>query len=349
MTITYHDDLSTFCTINDMPNYSDWNEVADFLDVKYYNGGARDAVKVYLKPETTKPQPPAPAAPPAVSTDDLFKLFAARVNEHITAPNIDEAQVIDLINKYSKPYTAKTEIIINNETKGTLPGRQHDKFSDVMRKIAAGVDLYLYGSAGTGKTKIARHAAQALNAKFYAISVCSQTQMSAFLGYPSATGQYITTHFRQAYENGGVFLIDEIDNGNPNVLAVLNSAMDGICGFPDAMVERHPAFVCIATANTFGTGADRVYVGRNQIDGATMNRFLPVEIGYDELLESEIFGEVAMKVQRIRHQLKNDRVIISMRNILNVTKLMKVGYSEEEAIQEAVIETIPHNLRSKVK
>jgi cobaltochelatase CobS len=38
----------------------------------------------------------------------------------------------------------------------------------------------------------------------------------------------------------------------------------------------------VATANTFGTGADRVYVGSLQIDGATLDRFAFLEWPYDE-------------------------------------------------------------------
>ena len=47
--------------------------------------------------------------------------------------------------------------------------------------------------------------AKALGLAFYFISVGLQTSKSDLVGYMSATGAYVTTHLRQAYEFGGVF------------------------------------------------------------------------------------------------------------------------------------------------
>ena len=46
----------------------------------------------------------------------------------------------------------------------------------------------------------------------------------------------------------------------------------------------------IAAANTFGTGADLMYAGRNQLDAATLDRFYVVKMDYDEALEQDISG-----------------------------------------------------------
>lgn len=263
-----------------------------------------------------------------------------------TPATIDENKVIELIKKFAP---VKEIQIKTNDKTNTVPGAQHEKFETVLKMIGAGLNLYLYGPAGTGKTQLAETAAQALNKRFCCISVCSQSTKSDLLGFIGATGNYVKSLFREAYENGGVFLIDEIDNGNPNVLAVLNSALaNGYCAFPDGMIKRSPDFICIAAANTFGTGANREYVGRNQLDAATLNRFVQIEVNYDENLETQIFGDIAKDVQTIRRKLKGERVIVSMRNILNASKLESAGYSRKEAIQLAVINTIPENLKSKI-
>ena len=78
--------------------------------------------------------------------------------------------------------------------------------------------------------------------------------------------------------NGGVFLFDEIDAADANVLLVVNSALaNGRMSVPSRhdqpVAKKHSEFVCIAAANTFGRGADRVYVGRNELDEATLDRF----------------------------------------------------------------------------
>jgi hypothetical protein len=43
--------------------------------------------------------------------------------------------------------------------------------------------------------------------------------------------------------------------------------------FACGMVEKHENFHCITAANTCGNGATLEFIGRNAIDGATMNRF----------------------------------------------------------------------------
>jgi len=71
-----------------------------------------------------------------------------------------------------------------------------------------------------------------------------------------------------------LFLFDEIDASLPNAVLAFNAALaNGYADFPDGMVKRHPRFACIAAANTFGMGADRIYVGRNQLDGADAGPF----------------------------------------------------------------------------
>jgi cobaltochelatase CobS len=83
-----------------------------------------------------------------------------------------------------------------------------------------------------------------------------------------------------------------MDSASPNVLTSLNAAIDnGECTFPDKVIPRHPEFICIACANTYGNGADRQYVGRAQLDGATLNRFAKVSIDYDDTLDLALSGQ----------------------------------------------------------
>jgi len=54
--------------------------------------------------------------------------------------------------------------------------------------------------------------------------------------------------------------------------------------------KRHADTVIICAANTYGRGADRQYVGRNQLDAATLDRFAfsTVFIDFDRGLERAI-------------------------------------------------------------
>ena len=89
---------------------------------------------------------------------------------------------------------------------------------------------------------------------------------------------------------------------------MLNSALaNGSCAFADGMVKRHEDFILIATANTFGNGANAQYVGRNQLDSATLDRFVTIEWGYDEELEMAIASdkEWCETVQNTEKQSQN--------------------------------------------
>lgn len=168
-------------------------------------------------------------------------------------------------------------------------GRQHDTFATLLAIVARRRNVWLAGPAGSGKTSGAHAVATALDLAFGSVSVGPQTTQSAIFGYMDAHGNYVATEFRRRYELGGVFLFDEIDRGNPGVLTALNQAIEnGACAFPDGMIPRHPDFVAIAAANTFGNGASREYVGAMQLDAATLDRFVMLAWNYDETLELDI-------------------------------------------------------------
>ena len=246
-----------------------------------------------------------------------------------------------------------TDIIVDNVSKpiqvvlsdtnivSDVKGYAHEKLPTLLRIISARLPLFLVGEAGSGKTHLVEQCAETLGLKFYCISVCAQTTSSALLGYMDANGKYVPSLFRQAYENGGVFLLDEIDNGNPNVLSVLNASVSNcVCSFPDKMVRRHPDFVLAASGNTYGHGANRKYVGRLEIDGATLDRFVFVEIGYDNKLEEQICGSksYAKLIQAIRKKAQELKLrnIISPRASINGVKLLKKGISLEDVLQYTV-------------
>lgn len=197
------------------------------------------------------------------------------------------SQVAKMLEKAQR--TIRVNVPARPET--TIEGDQHKDFPALLSLLAAGLNVMLVGPAGSGKTHACKSAAAALGLKFYCMSVGAQTTMSAIMGYMDANGQYVGTVFRDAFELGGVFLLDELDAGNPNVLTALNAALaNGHCAFPDGMVKQHPEFRCVAAANTYGNGQDRQYVGRNQLDATSLDRFACLPWNYDESLEFKIAG-----------------------------------------------------------
>ena len=139
-------------------------------------------------------------------------------------------------------------------------------------------------------------------------------------GYTDAQGGYVSTALYDAIVNGHLFLWDEIDASNPAALVAFNSLMDnGWIEIPGkGRVRAHKNFVCIAAANTFGKGADRVYVGRNQLDGATLERFQTIHMDYDEDLELEIALGIWAGAAPWVEKIQRYRAVAEKLNILHI-------------------------------
>ena len=227
------------------------------------------------------------------------------------------------------PHKTVLEVKFKDQPKKDV-GLQHKSFANVLSTLSAGVNIALVGPAGSGKTTIVHNASKVLNLSFASQSVSAQSTVFDFFGYKSATGTYIGTMFREKYENGGVFLLDEFDAGNPNVLAALNQATaNGHCPFPDKMIAKHKDFIIVMAGNTFGGGGTIDYVGRNKIDAATLDRFAFIYIDYDEILEKALSSNESwcLRVQDYRRRVieKKVRTIISPRATFNGEKLLSAG------------------------
>lgn len=266
----------------------------------------------------------------------IYDITVDAINDKSTTNYIKETTQKYLDDNGIKPNV--TEIVIKNVDYEMNVGTQHFQFETIMQVISARVPLALVGPAGSGKTRVVENVASALNLNFYSKSVTAQTGVHEFFGYMNANGEYVSTLFREAYEEGGVFLLDEFDAGNPNVLAALNQATaNGSAAFADKMVEKHEDFLIVMAGNTYGHGATTEYVGRNKIDAATLDRFAFVTFEYDENLEMQISPntEWTKKVQRIRAEVakKKIKTIISPRASINGGKLLATGMSEKMVIE----------------
>lgn len=219
--------------------------------------------------------------------DDLAKELDEAVSNHLDNRLDGELKVLS--EEIKKQQVLK---VVTDNGDNLVKGVKHMQLPSLINMIGAGLNVMLTGSAGSGKTHAATQVAEALGVKFYALSVGAQTSKSDIVGFIDAGGTYRTTPFRQAYEKGGVFVMDEIDAGNSNVLIQINSALsNGICSFPDKQVKAHKDFHFIATANTYGKGESMKYVGRNRLDAATLDRFTIIYWDIDKKVERAIAGQ----------------------------------------------------------
>lgn len=218
-------------------------------------------------------------------------------------------------------------------------GTVHKAMPRIVRALGAGLNVYLHGPAGSGKTTAGRKCAEAFGVPFYTAAKVESEYL--LLGFKDARGETVRTQFREAYEHGGVFLFDELDASAPGAVVALNMALaNGICPFPDGNVQRHAEFYCIAAGNTKLTGATRQYAGRSQLDAASVDRFYFLEFGYDEALELALASNKAWArhVQAVRAAFAARGIdhLVTPRATLDGCRALEAGDTWEEA-EEACI------------
>lgn len=266
------------------------------------------------------------------------QLNEQRSNNNNGSNNMQINQLETMIKILSETMPKTITIEIGEKTTTMKKQVLHDEFETILGYLAEGDAVYLYGSAGTGKSIIGKQVAEALNFDYYPTQAISEE--FKVTGYQTANGEYIETSFYKAFKYGGVYMIDEIDASHPDVLVVLNTALaNGYFDFPNGRVDAHENFRCIAAGNTAGRGADNEYTGRQQIDLSTLDRFWLVEIDYCKPIEIEIARgntELVDFAHKIREAATETgiSILFSYRAIgriakfeekMNLTKIIKQG------------------------
>lgn len=299
----------------------------------------------------------------AAEGGDLAAMIAAAIAPFVKTEGVDEAAVNELIDAKLTGIDEKIRAALKvkpievKRLVGTKVdvGIQHKAFAELLQLAACRIHTMLVGPAGSGKTSACHAVASGLGLEFYCFSVGMQTTKSDLLGYMDAHGKFVESIVYRAYKTGGVLLLDETDAGNANVLTILNAMLaNGSMRFPNGeLVERHADFVFFGAANTYGRGADRMYVGRNQLDAATLDRFAVVDFDYDEDLERAIAGNDGWtaKVQAWRWRAADlkERVVISPRASISGAKLLANGFTEKRVADLLVWKGIPTDIRRKIE
>lgn len=304
----------------------------------------------------------------AAEVFETAPVWADRIGQAPGTPGVDVATLRKMVrDEIAKQGGAgKTiHVSINGGVKNDLgTAATHGKFEEALMLAALRVPMLLVGPAGSGKSYLAEQVAKALGLRFH-YAACTAGMSEGVLGgrlLPTAEGgrfEYSRSDFATCYEEGGVFLLDEMDAGDANTLVFLNNALAGdTMSLPNrvgaTVAQRHPDFICIAAANTYGTGASRQYVGRNQLDEATLDRFRmgQIELHYDAGLEEKVapHPDLLRRFRNIRKRVEETRMarVVSMRALRDAYALISRGGQSVEYCEEALVRGWTRDERTKV-
>lgn len=206
---------------------------------------------------------------------------------------------------------------------------QHFKFLEVKTLVDNNFSVLLHGERGSGKTTLAIQIAEELGLDFYTLAMTRQTTLSHIIGFMNVNGIYVPTLFRKAVEEGGLFLLDELDAADPNVILALNTLENGYISFPDTIVQVHENFRLMATANPFDMHNE--YTGRAVLDAATLDRFDKVALPRDSKLEDSLVSKNTYNImQKLRRLIVegNQNIHLSMRDSMRLEKRRVLGLDE---------------------
>jgi hypothetical protein len=177
----------------------------------------------------------------------------------------------------------------------------HDQLPNMLDRLQHG-QVWIVGPTGSGKTYAAKQAAAVLDQPCNLVSCGEELMLQQLVGARDAHGVFHTGPLLDAYENGGVIILDEFDKCDPGVSGACNAFLnrDPEIAVTDRaeqpVAKMHPDFRVVIATNTFGNGSDGQYLVQQQsLD--LVARFehpgLQMFVGYSEAVERNILGEIA--------------------------------------------------------
>src|SRR5258706_9713913 len=269
---------------------------------------------------------------------------------------LTEKQVKDIVQTEMLEFNCNREItlVTPTETKPLPNEPRHYLFKEILETVNLTIPAALIGPAGSGKSTCCEQIAKALDLTFYLQNGVTGTH--ELTGFVDAHGRYQTTPFREAFSKGGLILIDEVDTSEASALKWINTGLaNGYAVFPDSgnPIKRHNSFRILIAANTFGNGANRMYVGANQLDASTLDRFCFFNFDYDEKMELILAGNQkwVSRVQKLRWAADKEkaRIVISPRASIHGAKLLSAGWKQDVVESRIIWKGIDSDLKERIK
>jgi cobaltochelatase CobS len=263
-------------------------------------------------------------------------------------------EILAHVNKVAKPREVAIAVKIGDGELRKLKQTAHPNLPEVLSFLSIGLSPLLVGPAGCGKTFLGEQAAEALNINYGHLCFSAGVSETWLFGRQTPKG-FVEGEFSRLYKSGGLFLADEMDAADANLLLTINTALaNGKMYNPISgeNIERHKDFHFVGTANTFGKGGNNVYTGRSRLDAATLDRFSVIEVKYLAEVEDVIcpHQELANWLRDCRQMIdkKGSQEVISYRAFDKAYKLHTIGFDKEK-IGDILFASFPESTRTLIK
>lgn len=189
--------------------------------------------------------------------------------------------------------------------------------------------LFYYGPTGSGKTSFFRQFAARLNIPVHSITGHGAMEVQDMLGDRTLLDGDIIWQdgaLTQAFRDGHVFMVNEVDAIRPDVLVGLNSILEDselvLTQNGGQVVERHPNFRAVFTANTAGDGdVSGSYQGTLRMNAAFRDRNV---FDYMDYLEPEeerkVLDSVCQDIEKDVRDSLCDKMIKAANDVRTVYK-----------------------------
>lgn len=258
--------------------------------------------------------------------------------------------LIDAVIKYrqKKRETLGNEFIIEVEPVSFYAGYK-EPLEKAITCVLTDVNLILKGEAGSGKTTLVQSVSALFNMPLFTINGSDESNIETIVGFKEIENKSIVFkegRLVKAMRSGGIFYADEANMIRPNILAVINGAIDHrkelYNEFTGERIKGDKDYRFMASIN-------EDYEDTRQMNRATLDRSVSCEMTYMGIEQlKEMLAEFDPGYNDFQKEiLELDDV--SRRDIItlaNIAKALQLGVKNEQFSPEvASIRNIIHLLK----